>query len=267
MPVTTTIPFANLSETDFKTLDYEVMGHVFSSHNDLGRFHDERIYEQDLQARLLEAGHGPVETEVPLTVSWKDFTKTYRLDLVVQRGLVYELKSASALTAEHQTQLLNYLLLLGLSRGKLVNFRGPSVEARFVSTRLTAEIRRRINCDTARWQDVSPACARLRETLVELLQDWGAFLELALYREALVWFLGGADQVTRRLDIHRQSIRLGTQPADLHASNAAFRLTAHTDSLEQAEIHLRRYLQHTDLNALQWINFHHHQVTFITLTH
>lgn len=37
--------------------------------------------------------------------------------------------------------------------------------------------------------------ATLRTTLAALLGDWGAFLELSLYQEALTWFLGGESNV------------------------------------------------------------------------
>jgi hypothetical protein len=53
------------------------------------------------------------------------------------------------------------------------------------SARLTLETRRNIHADVSRWRQVTPACGQLREALLELLRDCGAFLEVGLYQEAL----------------------------------------------------------------------------------
>src|SRR6266850_420795 len=68
--------------------------------------------QNDLAARLRAAGL-PVRTEVPITVTCRDFAKTYFLDLVVADTAIYELKTALGLIGEHEAQLLNYLLLRG----------------------------------------------------------------------------------------------------------------------------------------------------------
>jgi GxxExxY protein len=83
-----------------------------------------------------------VQTQVPITVSHRDFSKTYRLDLVADDAL-YELKAETALVGEHDTQLLNYMFLLGIQRAKLLNFRPPKVQGKIIATGLTQEERRR----------------------------------------------------------------------------------------------------------------------------
>ncbi|MEK7675330.1 MAG: GxxExxY protein [Verrucomicrobiota bacterium] len=265
MPIDCPVKFTSLEHEEFKRLDYRVMEQAFASHNDLGRHCDETIYQNDLQARLEAAGLGPVRTEVPVTVTFRDFSKTYYLDLVVHDAVVYELKTVALLTGEYKAQLLNYLLLLDLPAGKLINFRTPSVEYEFVNTRLTPEERRAFTTDTTRWHKLSPACAALRETLLELLREWGAFLDLTLYQEALTWFLGGEDQVMQRLEIHRDGRVLGTQRVPVHARGIAFRLTAHTENLDRAESHLSRFLRHTNLDSLQWLNLNRTDIHFVTL--
>ena len=155
MPISCPIPFNAPAEEEFKRLDYLVMQHAFASHNTLGRFCDEAIDQADLAHRLRSAGLGPIAIEVPVRISWRTFTKTYSLDLTIRDAAICELKAVAALTGEHKAQLLNYLLLLGQPRGKLINFRPPSVESQFVSTTLTPADCRAVTFVDARWHPVS----------------------------------------------------------------------------------------------------------------
>ena len=117
------------------------MAAVFKVHSDLGPLCDERIYQEELAFRLRALGSLAVATEVPNSVSFGTFEKVNQIDLLLNDGVVYELKAARCLTAHHQKQALQYMLLLGLHHGKLVNFRPATVEHRFVSTRLTPQRR------------------------------------------------------------------------------------------------------------------------------
>jgi hypothetical protein len=46
---------------------------------------DERVYENDVAARLRALGFTDIHTQVPVTVTHGDFSKTYFLDLVVNQ--------------------------------------------------------------------------------------------------------------------------------------------------------------------------------------
>jgi hypothetical protein len=72
--------------------------------------------------------------------------------------------------------------------------------------------------------------------MLDLLQDWGAFLEVGLYQEALVHFLGGASNVERRVSLHRLRLDLGGQRMIMHAPGVAFRLTAFADNQSHFEV-------------------------------
>src|SRR6266705_4606365 len=99
------VTIKNLSADEFETLDYRVMGHAYTSQNELGRLCDECAYKADLKARLLADGFRAVLSEVPVTVTHRDFSKKYYLDLVADDGL-YELKMDAAFVGEHEAQLL-----------------------------------------------------------------------------------------------------------------------------------------------------------------
>lgn len=265
MPITLPIHFNRLTRDEFHDLDYRVMEHAFASQNDLGRFCDEAIYQTDLALRLRAGGIGPVRTELPVTVTWRDFTKTYFLDLVVGDAVIYELKTAVALSGDHESQLLNYLLLAEVGHGKLVNFRPSAVEKRFVTTTLTLNDRRTFRLHTDNWEPLTPACARIATVLRELLADWGAYLQLRLYEEALAWFLGGEERILRPVPLNRDGVALGNQALHQHADGVAFRLTATTEHRDRVEPHLRRFLAHTRLRAIQWLNFNHADIELTTL--
>ena len=264
MPIHCPVTIVNLSADEFEKLDYRVMGHAYTSQNELGRLCDECAYQADLKARLLADGFNSVLTEISVTVTHRDFTKKYFLDLIANDAL-YELKAEANLVSEHETQLLNYMFLLGIQRGKLLNFRPGKVQGKIIATSLTQEKRRRFTAVTEGWKELTPACATLRQTLCDLLTDWGAFLEAALYQEALVHFLGGQSNVEHRVGLSRGAVDLGTQRMFVHAPGVAFRLTAVTEDQQYVESHLCRLLALTNLRAIQWVNLNHAQIEFTTI--
>jgi GxxExxY protein len=265
MPMKCSLAVRPISQQQFATLDYQVMRHAFDSQNELGRLCDEIIYQNDLAARLDAAELGPIRKEVPIQVTHASFSKTYYLDLVVGDAVIYEFKTAVCLTPEHDAQLLHYLLLHGAHHGKLLNFRPPQVESKFINTGLTPERRNTLEFDTHRWHEAEPVSRTLREIMVGLLEDWGGFLELPLYVEALTHFLGGEGKVVQKVPLFRNGIRLGDQPMYLAGQDIAFRLTAITEAVEPYERQLRSLLQHSALRALQWINLNRHRIDFVTL--
>jgi GxxExxY protein len=254
-----------IDQEEFAKLDYQVMRHAFDSQNALGRLCDEVIYQNDLAARLAAAGLGPVRTEVPVTVSWLDFTKIYLLDLVVGDSAVYELKTAIKLVAEHDSQLLNYLFLRDLRHGKLINFRPAQVEARFINTGITLDARRRFEIQADRWRQLDRTSHDFRELLLEILNDWGLFLELPLYTDALVHLFGGEARVLQMVPMARDGIPLGNQRLHLLTPDIGFRLTAITETPEIYERQLVSLLSFTRLRAMHWINLNRHRVELVTL--
>ena len=125
MPVSSSLAVSALSTDEFRELDYRVMRHAFDSQNELGRLADERIYQADLAARLGAAGM-TVSREVEIKLLHGKFCKSLFLDLIVAEQAIYELKVVKTINDAHVGQLLTYLHLLDLSRGKLINFRSTT---------------------------------------------------------------------------------------------------------------------------------------------
>jgi GxxExxY protein len=261
------IRLRHLARPEFDAMSREVMAHVFASQNELGCLCDEAVYQNDIALRLEAAGLGPVAKEVPVMVSLRDFTKTYYLDLVAQESFISELKTTITLTKEHDSQLLNYLLLTETPHGKLVNLRPRSVEYRTVNAVVSATERRLFTFATDHWRPQTPRCGLLAEVFAELLTVWGAFLDYHLYEEALIHFLGGESRVRQRVPLTRAGFSLGTQLIMLVTDSIAFRVTALAPEARNGyEAQLRRFLALTPLTALHWLNLHHHEVQLVTLT-
>ena len=103
MPVSTSIPIQRLSQSEFGSLSYGVMEHVFAIHKEFGPFCDEKIYKRELAQRM--AG---VSLEVAVDVTFRSFAKRYFLDVVVGAGGVFEFKCVDDLHPRHRAQLLHY---------------------------------------------------------------------------------------------------------------------------------------------------------------
>ena len=61
---------------------------------------------------------------VSLPLSYRDVTLDvgYRIDLMVDRSVIIEVKSVANLLPVHEAQLLTYLKLSGIQKGLLINF-------------------------------------------------------------------------------------------------------------------------------------------------
>jgi len=238
---------------------------AFDIHNELGRLHDEKIYQIEMAERCRDAGFR-VRKEAPLSVSHEGFSKTYLADLVVDDSIVYELKTADALSSQHRQQTLNYLFLAGFQYGKLVNMRPPSVQSEYVSTTLTPAERYRFEIINDGWMDLDADSVWLREQITSLLRDWGAFLDVNLFSEAISYFRGGDELFVRPVEIKSNGRVLGTQKVPLLTPEIAISLSAVRDSEASYEQHLRRFLDHTSLDAVHWTNFNRHRILMKTLT-
>lgn len=116
-------------------------------HRELGPGLLESVYEAVL-ARLLEQRGLFVERQKPVPVAYQDIRidEGFRLDLLVDRQLIVELKSVENLHPVHPKQLLTYLRLMNLPLGLLINFGAPLLKdglkrvvnqhTRFASSRL-----------------------------------------------------------------------------------------------------------------------------------
>lgn len=261
MPVTCGMRIEPLTTDAFASLDYRVMSCAYASQNQIGRLADERVYETSLASQLEKNGLSCCR-QVPIHVAHNTFYKTYFLDAVVDGCGVYELKTVSQLNGEHVSQLLTYLHLLNLPRGKLINFRSTKVESKFVNAPLTAPTRRAFEaiCQSSKGIDY------LIDLVLEMLRDLGTALSLSLYQEIVVHLLGGKESVLVMLPITDGNTNLGNQRFYLANSTESFHITCFQNVTYQYEQQLQSLLQLSPLDATHWINIDVKCVTFKTVS-
>jgi GxxExxY protein len=100
-----------------------VIGSAVQVHKTLGPGLLESTYETCLAYELLQRGLA-VQRQKGLSVTYKGIRVDcgYRVDLLVEKRVIVELKSVERLDRIHEAQLLSYLRLSGLPVGLLLNF-------------------------------------------------------------------------------------------------------------------------------------------------
>lgn len=107
-------------------LSNHVMGLCIEVHRELGPGLLESAYEEALAHELSMAGLSfERQRDMPLLYKGVRLDCGYRLDLVIEGGLIVELKTVGELMPIHQAQLLTYLKLEQRSLGLLINFNVP----------------------------------------------------------------------------------------------------------------------------------------------
>lgn len=249
MPISTVVPLRHFCQDEFGKVAYEVVHHAFAVHDSLGRIFHESVYRSTLHQIL---GYRSIQ-ELEICLTHKGFRKELYVDLVVDLGCPFELKAASSLTDAHQSQLIQYLMLTGLSHGKLSNFGSERVEHRFVNCHETPDQRRKFQVEHINWCSNGPL-EWLEQTVVPLVSDWGTGLARSLYQEAIVALAGGAERCEQFAETQWHGKRTGRQPVNLLEPAVALEITCKKHNLNYYESHLRRFLSNTDLLSILWVN-------------
>lgn len=95
----------------------------YKVHTELGPGLLESVYEIVLAHELEQRGLNVVRQQaVPLIYNGIRFDEGFRADLIVQDGVIVELKSVEKIAPVHKKQLLTYCRLTGKKLGLLINF-------------------------------------------------------------------------------------------------------------------------------------------------
>jgi GxxExxY protein len=107
-------------------LTEKIIGAAIEVHKALGPGLLESAYEECLAHELSFAGIS-FERQVPLPVTYRltQLDCGYRLDFLVEKTVVLELKAVEVLQRIHEAQMLTYLKLGGWPIGLLINFNVP----------------------------------------------------------------------------------------------------------------------------------------------
>ena len=100
----------------------------FDIMNELGSGFLESVYKNALFILIKDKGH-EIEVEKKFEVIFRGRKiGLYIADLIIDGNVIIELKCCESLLGEHQTQLINYLKVSGISVGLLVNFEKRKIE-------------------------------------------------------------------------------------------------------------------------------------------
>ena len=100
-----------------------IIGCAINVHRALGPGLLESAYEECLFFELSKTGL-LIEKQKPLPLIYQDVKLEcgYRVDLMIEKKVIVELKSVEALNDIHLAQVLTYLKLSGCKLGLLINF-------------------------------------------------------------------------------------------------------------------------------------------------
>jgi len=120
-------------EGNLNDISQRVIGGAFTVLNVLGARFLEKVYENALAHELRKAGLA-VEQQRGLTITYDGIVAgEYVADLIVERALLIELKTVTALNEAHHAQCINYLKASGLKLGLLLNFGMKRLEIKRVA--------------------------------------------------------------------------------------------------------------------------------------
>ena len=113
-------------EAQRDSLSELVIGAAIEVHRNLGAGLLESAYEECLCYELAQK-QITFQRQMELPIKYKniELNINYRIDLVIENGLLLELKSVDKILPIHEAQLLTYMKLASLNTGLLINFNVP----------------------------------------------------------------------------------------------------------------------------------------------
>jgi GxxExxY protein len=108
---------------DIDEITREVIGLAMRVHTALGPGLFESVYETVLAGKLSEAGFA-VDRQLPIDIEFEGtrFENAFKIDLLIDKRLIIEIKSVDNVSPLHAKQLLTYLRLKNLPVGLVINF-------------------------------------------------------------------------------------------------------------------------------------------------
>jgi GxxExxY protein len=117
---------------EIDTVGKKVLDGAFTVHTKLGPGLLESVYEACLAYEIRKMGL-KVETQVALPVIYDNVRVDagLRMDMLVEKHVIVELKSVDTMNPVYEAQLLTYLKLTGIRLGYLINFNVPHLRDGF----------------------------------------------------------------------------------------------------------------------------------------
>ena len=104
-------------------LTFNVIGAAIEVHKNMGSGLLESVYQQCMIEELKNKNINFIsEFKVSVVYKGKELDIDFRCDLLVENCLIVELKSVSEIKPIHDAQVLNYMNLLKVPKGIIINF-------------------------------------------------------------------------------------------------------------------------------------------------
>lgn len=115
---------------EFEEISSRVIGCAIEVHRHLGPGLLESAYQHCLAYELTSRGIS-FELQHPMPVRYKGILLDcgYRIDMLVEKFLIVELKSVDVIKGIHEAQLLTYMKLASIRVGLLINFNNTTLKA------------------------------------------------------------------------------------------------------------------------------------------
>jgi GxxExxY protein len=108
---------------ELNELSYKIIGCAYKVHSGLGPGLLESTYEVCLQHELNNAGISVErQKELPLIYNEIKLEAGYRIDMLIDKRIILEIKSVDSIAPVHKAQLLTYMKLSDVKLGLLINF-------------------------------------------------------------------------------------------------------------------------------------------------
>lgn len=112
-----------ITQSYLTDLTYKINGAYIEVHKILGTGLLESVYHKCLEEEFrLRNINFKSELKVPITYKGKEIECDFFCDFLVEDLIVVELKSVAELNDIHRAQILNYINLMKMPKGILVNF-------------------------------------------------------------------------------------------------------------------------------------------------
>lgn len=122
----------NFNELIYPELSYKITGILFTVHNKLGRFCNEKQYADAIEVIFKGLGL-KYEREKPLPSSFEgEMPGRNKIDFIIEDKIILEIKATRMLTKENYYQVVRYLRAFNKKLGLLVNFRAKYIEPKRV---------------------------------------------------------------------------------------------------------------------------------------
>ncbi len=122
----------NMDNQTYNRLSGQILDAAITVHKEMGPGLLESVYElcllKELQYRNVFVEH---QVAVPLFYKGEDLKKDFRLDLLVSKQIIIELKAVDYILSVHEAQIISYLKLTNMKLGFLINFNVPLLKDGF----------------------------------------------------------------------------------------------------------------------------------------